>query len=113
MRSFALRLIINAITLLLISYLIKDFYVANFWAALVAALVLGLLNAVIRPVLLLLTLPLNIMTLGLFTFIVNGIMLKLVSLLVVGFNSGGFFITIFGALLLTVISGLLSKLIGK
>jgi putative membrane protein len=73
-------------------------------ALFVAALVLGILNAVIRPVLLLLTLPINLVTLGLFTLLINGAMLKLAAGLVPGFRVEGFWTAVGGALLLAVFS---------
>lgn len=68
------------------AYLLPGVKVADFWTAVVVAVVLGLVNMVIRPVILLLTLPINLLTLGLFTFIINALMILLVSALVPGFE---------------------------
>ncbi len=104
------RLLINALTLVIITYIIDGFDV-TIMAALVAAVLLGIVNAVIRPIVLFLTLPLNVLTLGLFTFIVNALMLWLVAGIVKGFTIHGFWAAFFGALLLSLISSLLTSLI--
>lgn len=113
MRGFVWRTIINALALLAVSTLMQSVVVANVFSAFIAALVLGVLNAVIRPVLLLLSLPFNIMTLGLFTFVINGLVLWMVNIFVAGFSTSGFFTTIAAAFLLSIISGLLSWLLGS
>jgi len=105
------RFIVNAIVLLLLPYLHIGIEVSGIGAALVAALVLGLVNALIRPIVLLLTLPLNILTLGLFTFVVNALMFWLVSTVVKGFNVAGFGSALLGTILLSVISGILTRII--
>ena len=78
------RWIINALALLLVAYLVPGIAVDGIWSALLTALVLGLVNAIIRPILLVLTLPVNIVTLGLFTFVINALMIWLVSAIVKG-----------------------------
>ena len=113
MRSFMWRVIINGLALLLLAILIKGVHIDNIPSAFIAALVLGVLNAFIRPLLLLFTLPLNIMSLGLFTFIVNGLVLWMVTIFVVGFSISSFWLTVLSAILLSIISGLLSWLMGK
>jgi putative membrane protein len=112
MRSFAWRVIINGLALLVLA-IVKVVGITSIPSAFVAALVLGVLNAVIRPLLLLFSLPLNIMTLGLFTFVINGLVLWMVSAVVSGFSIGNFWLAILSAFLLSVISGLLSWLLGK
>lgn len=106
-----LRLLLNAVSLLIVGRLGIGVSVRGFGSALLAALVWGLVNAVLKPVLLLLSLPLNILTLGLFTLVVNGFLLYLVGLLTPGFTVHGFFGAVFGALLLSVISFLLSLIV--
>lgn len=98
------RWIINALALLGVAYLVPGFQVETFFAALIAALVLGLVNALIRPIILILTLPVNIITLGLFTFVINALMLWLVSSIVPNFIIAGFVPALLGALLLWVVS---------
>jgi putative membrane protein len=85
-----LRWVINALVLLGLTQIITGFHVENFYAALVAALVLGLLNAVVRPVLILLTLPVTIVTLGLFTFVINALLVWFMSTFVKGVEVDGF-----------------------
>lgn len=99
-----LRWLLNAIALLLIANLLPGFHVDSFYAALIAALVLGLVNILIKPFLLLLTFPINIVSLGLFTFVINAVMLLLVSSVVKGFTIDGFGAAFLGALLLWIIS---------
>ncbi len=103
--------LINALALLAVSYLIPSVQVAGFGAALVAALVLGLVNAVIRPLLILLTLPVTILTLGLFIFVINGLLFLAVANLLEGFEVAGLWPAIVGAIVYSVISWLLSALI--
>ncbi|KNZ68439.1 hypothetical protein Tfer_3017 [Thermincola ferriacetica] len=111
MKGLALRWFFNALALFITAYLLDGVMISGFGSALVAALVLGIVNAVIRPVILFFTLPLNFLTLGLFTFVVNALMFKLVSVVVDGFVVEGFFAALVGSLLLTIISGFLSALV--
>ena len=102
---------INAAALLAVPYLIHSVTVTSIGAALVAALLLGLVNTLIRPVLLLLTLPVTFLSLGLFIFVINGFMFWLVAQLVNGFHVAGFGAAVLGALLYSVISWALSTLL--
>lgn len=111
MKSLLLRWLLNAVALIFTAYLVPGIEVKSFGAALIAALVLGILNAVIRPLLLFLTLPINFFTLGLFTLVINGFMLFLVAKLVSGFVVTGFFSAVIGALVLAVVSFLLNALV--
>jgi putative membrane protein len=107
---FIFRLIINMIAILIISYLFpRMIRVDGFLAALVAAFLLGVVNAVIRPVLVLLTLPLTLVTLGLFLLVINGLMLWLVSALVRGFQVSGFWGAVLGSILISIVSWILSR----
>lgn len=99
-----LRWIINALTLLVVAELVPGFSVHSFWTALIAALVLGFVNATIRWLLIFLTLPINILTLGLFTLVINALMILLVSSIVKGFDVASFGAALFAALLLWLIS---------
>ncbi|MGE0387526.1 MAG: phage holin family protein [Gammaproteobacteria bacterium] len=105
--------LVNAVALLAVSYLMPSIRVDNFWSALVAALVLGLVNAVIRPLLVLLTLPVTVLTLGLFIFVINGLLFWMVGSFIVGFHVGGFWSGVFGAILYSLVSWLLSALVMK
>ena len=94
------RWVINAAALLLIAYLVPGFTVAGFGSAILAALILGLVNALIRPILVILTLPISILTLGLFLIVVNGLMLWLTATLLPGFTIDSFFVALLGAIIL-------------
>lgn len=85
-----LRWLVNACALLAATQIIPGFAITSFYAALIAALVLGLFNAVLRPVLILLTLPVNILTLGLFTFVINGLLVWFMATFVKGVTITGF-----------------------
>jgi len=95
---------INAVSLLILAWLMPAVNIASFGAALVAALVLGLLNAVIRPVLLVLTLPVNLLTLGLFTFVINGFLFWLAARFLEGFEVRSFGWAILAAIVYSLIS---------
>ncbi|MEO8142583.1 MAG: phage holin family protein [Betaproteobacteria bacterium] len=103
--------LINAIALMAVAYLLPGIAVASFLTALVAALVLGLVNAVIRPVLILLTLPVTLLTLGLFIFAINGLMFWLVGSFIAGFTVAGFWPGVFGAIGYSIVSWALSALL--
>ena len=109
--GFLIRLCLNAVALLIVSTVIPGIEVKGVLPALSAAFFLGLVNAVVRPILLILTLPLTILTLGLFIPLINAFLLKLVSLMIQGFEVHGFWSAVFGALLLSIVSGLLSLFI--
>ena len=102
MLHWILSLVISAVILLIISRIVTGFEIDGFGPALIAALVIGVINAVVRPVLAFLTFPITILTLGLFLFVLNGLMLKLASTLVPGFRIKGFMPAIWGALLLAI-----------
>jgi putative membrane protein len=103
--------LINALALMAVAYLLPGIAVADFFAALVAALVLGLANAVIRPVLILLTLPVTLLTLGLFIFVINGLLFWFVGSFVTGFVVTGFWWGVAGAIVYSVVSWALSAVL--
>ncbi len=111
MRSILLKWLINALALYVTTYLVKGIQVSGALALLLAAALLGILNAVIRPILIILTLPINILTLGLFTLVINGLMLWIVSFLIKGFVIQGFWPALLGALMISIISWIVSWLI--
>jgi putative membrane protein len=113
MQRFVLRLVITALAVLLASSLFGDQQVAapDFGAALLFALVLGVLNAFLRPIILLLTLPLTLLTLGLFTLVVNAIVFWLATLFPVGVHVNGFTGAFLGALVVTIVSFFASRII--
>ena len=105
--------LINAAALMALPYLMHSVHVTNIGAALVAALVLGLVNTVIRPVLVMLTLPVTVLTLGLFILVINALLFWLVANLVTGFYVAGFGSAFLAAILYSVISWALSTLLLK
>ena len=103
--------LINALSLLAVAYLLPSVRVESFVVAMVAALVLGLVNTLIRPLLLLVTLPLNILTLGLFTLVVNALMFWFATAFFEGFRVAGFWSAFWGAIAYSLISSLASWLL--
>lgn len=98
------RWLLNALALLLVANLVPGIHVGSLYTALLVALVLGIINAVLRPLLLLLTLPITVLTLGIFALIVNALLFWLASTVVKGFMVDGFVPAFWGALLLWVLS---------
>jgi len=111
MLSLILVWILNAVALLVVAYLLPGIAVASFGSALLAALVLGLLNMLVKPVLVLLTLPITIVTLGLFLIILNALLFWFAGSILKGFQVNGFWWAVIGAVLYSIISGLLSTLL--
>jgi putative membrane protein len=109
--SFVIRLVVNAIALLLVEYLIPGVHVSGIGAALLAALILGIVNAVLKPILVILSLPLEILTLGLFTLVINAALFYLVAKLGVGLTVDNFGAAFLGALVLSIVSFILSSLV--
>ena len=103
--------LVNAVALVAVAYLVPGIAVLDFLTALIAALVLGLVNAVIRPILILLTLPATLLTLGLFIFVINGLLFWLVGSFIAGFTVSGFWPGLFGAIAYSIVSWLLSALL--
>lgn len=110
MIGFLLHLVLTAGALLVVAHLVSGVEVTGFGAAVIGALVLGLVNAIVRPIMILLTLPLTILTLGLFLFVVNALMLWLAAGLVPGIQIGGFGAALLGSLLLTVLNLVIDRL---
>ena len=106
-----LRWCINALGLLAVAYLYSGVQVDGIFAALIAALALGLVNAVIRPILILLTLPVTLLTMGLFIFVINALMFWLVAEVVKGFTVAGFMAALIGSILYSVITLLVNWLV--
>jgi putative membrane protein len=106
-----IRWIILTVSIITASYLLEGIHISGFFSAFLAAAALGILNALFRPILLILTLPINILTLGLFTFIINALMLKMASGIIPGFEVHGFWTAVIGSLIISVISWLLNSFI--
>ena len=103
--------VLNALALLLVTWIVPGVHVDSFYSALIAALVLGIVNALLRPLLILLTLPITILTLGLFTLVINALLLWLVSTVVKGFTIDGFWAAFLASLVLWVMSWLTNSLL--
>lgn len=103
--------IINAAALFLVGSLIDGIHLGGFGSAMVAALVLGLVNTLIRPILVILTLPVTLLTLGLFIFVINALLFLFVGKLLAGFVVTGFGAALLGSILYSVISWALSSLL--
>jgi len=108
-----LRWLLNAVALLLVAYLVPGFHVSTFYTALIVALVLGILNAVIKPIIVILTLPINILTLGLFTLVINAVLIWFVSTIVKGFTVDSFWTALVGGVVLWVMSWVTNALTKK
>jgi len=111
MKEFLIKLIINTVTLIIVVKIIPGIKVDRWQTAVFSALMLGLVNAFLRPLVIFFTLPLNILSLGLFTLVINAFMFYLVSKLVPGFTVNGFWNAFWGALFFSIISFLLSLFI--
>jgi len=103
--------LVNALSLLAVAYLLPTVTVASFYAAVITALLLAIVNTVIRPVLMLVTLPINILTLGLFTLVINALLFWFVASFVEGFRVAGFWAAFWGALLYSLVSTFASSLL--
>jgi len=109
-QGWVLRWLLNVAAIIITAIIIPAFDV-TWWAAIVGSVFLGIINAFIRPLLLLLTLPLNILSLGLFTLVINGFTLWLTAVTIEGFDIHGFGWAIISALMITVISFIISSLV--
>lgn len=111
--KFILRLLINALAILLVAYLVPGIIVPNFWSALIMAIVLGIINALISPSVKILTLPISILTLGLFTLVINALMFLLASYFVIGVKINSFASAFWGALIISVIGFLANQFLKR
>jgi putative membrane protein len=103
--------LINALSLLAVPYVLPSVSIDSFYVALVTALLLGLVNTLIRPLLVIVTLPITILTLGLFTLVINGLLFWFVASFVQGFHVGGFWSAFWGAIVYSLISSVASWLL--
>lgn len=108
MPNFLLTWLLTAVALVITSYVVPGFIVKSFVAALIAAVVLGLVNAIVRPILVFLTLPLTVLTLGLFLFVVNAITIWLAGAITPGFKVAGFLPALVGSIVLTLVASVLN-----
>lgn len=105
--SIIIHWMVSGVAVMLTAYLIRGFQVSGFVSALIAAVVIGIANAILWPALMLLTLPINILTLGFFTFVVNGALLKICAWVVPGFEVKTWGAAIFGSMILSLVSAVL------
>jgi len=106
-----IKWVLLTLSILIVSYLLEGVKVEDFSSALMAAALLGILNSLVRPLLILLTLPINLITFGIFIFIINAILLMLVSHVITGFHVAGFWTAVFGSILISVSNALLNWLV--
>ena len=113
MKGLLIRWLFLTVAILVAAHLIEGIEVKGFWSACLAAASLGVLNAFFRPVLILLTLPINILTLGLFTFVINAVLMMMVSGVVGGFEVHRFWSALLGSLVISVVSWFLNSFINE
>lgn len=110
--NFIIRWLVSVISLIIVAYLFKSsFEFSSYNTVLIAGLVLGLVNAIVRPIVIIFTLPVNILTLGLFTFIINAFMLWLVAVIVPGFSIANFWVAILAGIVYWLVSWSINALI--
>ncbi len=102
--------LVNAIVIVVAAYVLPGVHVASFVSALWAALVLGVINAILKPILVLLTLPINLLTLGLFTFVINALLVLLATHIVSGFHVDSFWWALLFSLIVSIIHSILNLL---
>jgi len=105
------RILVGAFGLLLAAYVVPDIAVEGIYVAVIAAIILGVLNTIVKPVLVLLTLPVTIVTLGLFIFIINAALFMFAASFIEGFTVNGFIPALLGSLIVTVVSTVGNKLL--
>lgn len=109
--GFILRVVVYTLALLVAAHVVPGISLAGLGSALAAGLVLGIINAVVRPILVVITFPITLLTLGIFLLVLNAFCLKLVSFFVSGFHVAGWWPAFWGALLVSVVSWILTALI--
>ncbi len=112
MPGFLIRLFVTALALGIASAIVPGLTITGFWTLLGAAFLLGLVNAVIRPILIILTLPITLLTLGLFLWVINAAMLSLVAAMLDGFAISGFFSALLASLVVSLVSWMASWYVG-
>jgi putative membrane protein len=113
MKAFLIKWLVTAVSIFIVANLFGLIYIENLKALIFAALVLGILNAFFRPFLLLLTLPINLFSLGLFTLIINAFLLYAVAGLVSGFEIASFWKAFWAALLISLVGAMINFIIHK
>jgi len=110
---FLMRWFVTFCAVLIAERILPGIMADSVGTLIVAALILGILNAILRPILMIITLPITILTLGLFALVINGVVLALTSVLIPGFVVAGFWWAVFGALLISIASSIISKLMAQ
>lgn len=113
MLKILFKWLVNAVAIMIAAQILSGVSLASFWTALILVVVLGLINAVIRPILILLTLPINILTLGLFTLVINALLVLLASAVLPGFAVVNFWQAMLFSILVSIFSSILSMLTDK
>ena len=113
MPHFLLTWLVTAVSLIVTAHVVPGFGVRSFGAALLAAVVIGLVNAIVKPILVILTLPLTILTLGLFLFVVNGITIWFAGVLTPGFTVTGLLPALLGSIVLTLVSSVINLVVER
>jgi putative membrane protein len=113
MRGLLLRWLIQTVAILVAAYLLDGIRISGFMSAFFAAAILGVLNALLRPLLLIVTLPINILSFGLFTFVINALMLMMASGVIGGLEVTGFWAAVGGSVLISLVSWLLNSFIDE
>lgn len=111
--NFIIKLLISSLAVLITSYILPGVAVASFWDALIVVIILALLNITLKPLLIILTIPVTIFTLGLFLLVINALMILLVDYFLSGFNVDGFWWALAFSLILSLITSLFEGLIGN
>lgn len=112
MRGILMRWLILTAAVIVTAYLLEGIHIEGFFSAIFSAAILGILNAFFRPILLILTLPINILSLGLFTFVINALLLLMASGVIPGLTVSGFWTALLGSFLISVVSFILNTFIG-
>jgi putative membrane protein len=105
--NFIVRILITAVVAFGLSYILRGIHIDTFWTALILAIALAVLNAIVKPILIILTLPITILTLGLFLFVINAAIILLAAKFITGFKVDGFWWALLFSLLLSVLTSLL------
>jgi putative membrane protein len=108
-----MRWLVLTAAILVASYLVEGITVRGFWSAFFSAAILGVLNAFFRPILILLTLPFTILSFGLFIFVINALLLMMVSSVIPGFEVHGFWSAVFGSVIISIVSWLVGSFVNE
>lgn len=110
--NFIIRLLLSAVAVIIVSYLLPGVYVEDFLSAVIIALILGVLNQIVKPILIILTIPLTVLSLGLFLLVINALIILIADAIVPGFSVDGFWWSLLCSLLLSLTNALLTDISG-